>query len=80
MLLSIVINYIGGRCIALAGRARKTALAASLLLDLLLLGIFKYAGFLCHLCDGGGKASAGGGAGTAFTFGLWQLSAYQQWF
>lgn len=47
MLLSIVINYIGGRCIAFAGRARKTALAASLLLDLLLLGIFKYAGFLC---------------------------------
>lgn len=46
MLLSILMNYLGGLCIARAGRGRRIALAVPLLLDLLLLGIFKYAGFL----------------------------------
>lgn len=48
MLLSIAINYAGGLCIGRCrgARARRLALAAPLLLNLLLLGIFKYAGFL----------------------------------
>ncbi len=43
MLLSITLNYAGGRCIApLAGRRRGAALAAFAAADLLLLGYFKY--------------------------------------
>lgn len=47
MLLSIGINYAGGLLIGkAAGKARRRALAGALALDLLLLGVFKYAGFL----------------------------------
>ena len=47
MLFSIVINYAGGLLISRGrGRARRFALAGTLAVNLLLLGIFKYAGFL----------------------------------
>ncbi len=48
MLLSVLINYIAGLGIDRATRHRKLALVLGLTADILILGIFKYAGFVAR--------------------------------
>lgn len=55
MLVSVLINYLMGRAIdRQTGTARRVALIGGLCADLVILGIFKYAGFFAQLlCDVG---------------------------
>ncbi|MCM1530061.1 MAG: MBOAT family protein [Alistipes sp.] len=45
MIVSIVMNYLFGRAMKHENKYRKAALAAAVALNLLMLGVFKYAGF-----------------------------------
>lgn len=45
MIISIVMNYLFGRAMKHENKHRKAALAAAVALNLLMLGVFKYAGF-----------------------------------
>ena len=54
MLGSVVVNYLAGRIIDSQEIHRKAALAAGIVVNLLILGTFKYAGFFAQtLCDAG---------------------------
>ena len=54
MLSSVVVNYLAGRIIDSQEIHRKAALAAGIVVNLLILGTFKYAGFFAQtLCDAG---------------------------
>lgn len=48
LLLCVLINYVIGRCIAGSDKHRKAALVCGLVCNLLILGTFKYAGFLAQ--------------------------------
>lgn len=45
MIISIIMNYLFGRAMKQENKHRKAALAAAVTLNLLMLGVFKYAGF-----------------------------------
>ena len=54
MLGSVVVNYLAGRIIDSQESHRKAALVAGIVVNLLILGTFKYAGFFAQtLCDAG---------------------------
>lgn len=54
MLGSVVVNYLAGRVIDSQEIHRKAALVAGIMVNLLILGTFKYAGFFAQtLCDAG---------------------------
>ena len=51
MILSAFLNYLCARMIADQGEKKKLFLTAGLVVNLGLLGVFKYAGFAVHTCN-----------------------------
>ncbi len=51
MIISILMNYIFGLAVKKENKGRKAALAAAVIMNLAMLGIFKYAGFGAEMLD-----------------------------